>query len=428
MKKCSTSSYNQQFSVFPKLTIHLPDLTVNNCPQIVVIIFCCIWGFACHPTPTPQSAWQLVQLPSSSDSQYPNLHASDSGIFLSWLQDKDSLSYLRYRSFDGTHWNDPQTIASGTNWFVNWADFPSIHQMSSGKLIAHHLAKNGKGTYAYGVRLTSKSPQQDDWLTIGYAHTDSSETEHGFASFFDLTADYSAIVWLDGRAYAENEKGPMSLRMARLNEEGIPLEEQVLDARVCDCCQTDAVKTPHGAIVVYRDRSDTEVRDIYRVLYRDGKWSSPMPVHTDDWIIAGCPVNGPAVASANQEVAVAWFSRGNNQARVQLAFSLDEGESFGPPIRIDLGNPEGRVDLVMLEDGSAWVSWIELEGGKGHLYVRQVFQDGQLSAAEAVSGISQSRASGFPILEQWNNELWLSWTAVRDSFPSELVLQRRKLD
>ena len=36
-----------------------------------------------------------------------------------------------------------------------------------------------------------------------------------------------------------------------------------IDARVCDCCQTDAVNAGNTAVLVYRDRSDDETRDIY---------------------------------------------------------------------------------------------------------------------------------------------------------------------
>ena len=42
---------------------------------------------------------------------------------------------------------------------------------------------------------------------------------------------------------------------------GLHLE---IDARVCDCCQTDAAMTSEGAVLIYRDRSDDEIRDLLR--------------------------------------------------------------------------------------------------------------------------------------------------------------------
>lgn len=382
---------------------------------------------ACQ-TPTHSPPWKELLIPPGTGSQFPNLYSNSSGLYLSWLDESDSISRLLYSQFKHSIWSDPEEIASGNNWFVNWADFPSMFPMKNGRLMAHYLQKNGTGTYAYGVQLASKSPHSEAWQNTVLAHRDSSETEHGFATFFALPPQQSAIVWLDGRAYAEQETGPMSLRMTFLDKDGLPKNEQLLDDRVCDCCQTDAISTPNGAIVVYRNRSEEEIRDIYRVLWRDGTWGSPQAIHHDNWTITGCPVNGPAVASAGKWVGVAWFSRGSGEAKVQLAFSDNEGESFDTPIRIDLGNPEGRVDLVMMENGSAWISWIELEEGKGQLYVRQVFQDGTLSPEEAVSDITNSRASGFPILESWQDKLWLSWTAVYDSLPAKIRLMQRELD
>jgi hypothetical protein len=47
-------------------------------------------------------------------------------------------------------------------------------------------------------------------------------------------------------------------------------KEALLDGRVCECCQTSSASTPDGMAVVYRDRSEKEVRDISIALRMTG--------------------------------------------------------------------------------------------------------------------------------------------------------------
>ena len=57
----------------------------------------------------------------------------------------------------------------------------------------------------------------------------------------------------------------MALRTARVELGpvfGVVGASEELDPKVCDCCQTAAAVTDDGPVVVYRNRSDQELRDI----------------------------------------------------------------------------------------------------------------------------------------------------------------------
>jgi hypothetical protein len=191
-------------------------------------------------------------------------------------------------------------------------------------------------------------------------------------------------------------------------------DEAALDARVCECCQTSAALTDEGPIVVYRDRSPEEIRDISILRWRKGKWSEPRPIFRDNWQINGCPVNGPSIAATGRRVAVAWYTAVDNQPRVKLAFSADGGETFTAPMTVDGGNPAGRVDVQLLPDGSAIVSWLEkLSSGGGEVRVRRVKADGKLGDAVAVSAPGAARSNGFPQMVRVGNELIFAWTGPR---------------
>ena len=185
----------------------------------------------------------------------------------------------------------------------------------------------------------------------------------------------------------------MMLRSTTVRQGVPPGEDVLVDARVCDCCPTTAVRTSTGVVAAYRDRSEGEMRDISVARLVQGRWQSGGFVHADGWRIEGCPVNGPALASAGDLVALAWFTAANDVGRVSLAFSRDGGASFGAPIQIDDGRPLGRVDVEMLPDGSAVVLWLERRDGGGAVQARRVGPDGRRGPATELAAFPRSSST-----------------------------------
>jgi hypothetical protein len=227
-------------------------------------------------------------------------------------------------------------------------------------------------------------------------------------------------VWLDGRNTKNSEGhndshahgGAMTLRTAEFDEDGNLFEEAELDAKVCDCCQTDAVLTDSGPVVIYRDRSDEEVRDISIVRKIDGEWTAPQKVYEDNWEIAGCPVNGPAIAVQNNTIAIAWFSAAEDESQVNVIFSKDAGKTFSDPIRIDDGDPIGRVDIVFASTDMVLASWMEQVEEGGEIRLAKVRVDEKMGESLIATKAGVSRKSGFPILERVKDDFLIAWTVV----------------
>lgn len=191
----------------------------------------------------------------------------------------------------------------------------------------------------------------------------------------------------------------MTLRFARIEGQETWQSEALLDARNCDCCQTSAALTAEGPVVVYRDRSDREVRDISIVRLRGGQWSEPRAVFEDNWVFHGCPVNGPSVAASGRRVAVSWFTAVNDVAHVKLAFSSDAGASFEEPIIVD--------------DGSALVCWLEMQAAGSEVRVRRIRPDGTREPAVTVTPTGSARSNGSPQMVSAGGTLVLAWTDDR---------------
>ena len=81
-------------------------------------------------------------------------------------------------------------------------------------------------------------------------------------------------------------------------------------------------------------------------------------------------MNGPAIAATGRNVGVAWFTAAADKPSVKIAFSTDAGAVFGQPFVVDDQRPLGRVDIVLLDDASALVSWLQQVGGSARVRVR----------------------------------------------------------
>lgn len=383
------------------------------------LILCSI-GVACSVKKSSieqTSEIKILSSPSKSTSGEPFLFTDkDSTVYLSWIETSADKTILKFSSLQNNQWSEPMIIATGNTWFVNWADYPMI--ATNGKqFVAHFLDKSGEGTYAYDVKLTTSGDSGNKWTEPQVLHDDGKKVEHGFVTLLPYGENFF-VTWLDGRNtemegmkemkgmdHHDGHHGSMSLRAAVMDAKGNKIKEWELDNKTCDCCQTSAAITTNGPVVVYRDRSDKEIRDMSIVRFIDGQWSEPQTIHNDNWKIAGCPVNGPRVAWENNNLAVAWFSAATDTSQVNVIFSTDGGATFGRPIRVDEGTAIGRVDIVMIDDKSVMVSWME----GTIIKVAKVHSDGVKEPSIIIASSSESRSSGFPQMTKSGNQLIFAW-------------------
>jgi hypothetical protein len=363
----------------------------------------------------------VIASPAGPASAEPNLAVDSVGrVHLSWLERTGAETFaLRYSVRDLDQWSAPVTIVERSDLFVNWADFPSVLVTPSGRILAHWLQRRGGGRFAYDVVIRQSSDGGATWSEPRTLNEDGLPAEHGFVSFVPAEGDSVEAIWLDGRATGGGHGehgGAMQLANSRIAADGGTTPNTMIDARICDCCQTSAVRTARGPVVVYRDRSPEEIRDIAIVRRVDGQWTEPARVHADDWKIEGCPVNGPAIAANGDAVAVAWFTGARDTARVRVAFSEDAGATFGPAIEVDEGDPVGRVDLELDADGRAIVTWLERTGEESAaVLMRAVSANGSRSPVTPIAVSSAGRPAGFPRTVRSGGDVVIAWTQPGDT-------------
>ena len=138
-----------------------------------------------------------------------------------------------------------------------------------------------------------------------------------------------------------------------------------------------------------------------------------MPVHADGWTINGCPVNGPAVAARDRHVAVAWFTASAGDGRAFVAFSDDAGRTFGAPVRVDDAACSGHVDVELMSDGSAAVSWTERADEGAQVKMRRIQPGGNRSPSVRVAEVSREE---YPRLAHAPGELLVSWSETENGY------------
>lgn len=355
---------------------------------------------------------EVLDLQFDGKTQTPSVTtAADGTVLLTWQRSEPAGVHWRRRGTDGS-WTNPRTLVEADDLFVNWADFPMMTAFDGEHLVAGWLQRSSE--HAYGIKLAHSDDGGAKWST-SQLHMHTAGPEYGFVSMTPLSDGRMRAYWLDGReSGGHGGGGAMQLRAATVSPDGAVADRTLVDDRVCDCCQTSAATTDAGPVVVYRDRSDKEVRDIAIA----GPGDRRRTVAADNWTIAGCPVNGPAVAASKAGLVVAWFTAAGNDAKISVAFATNEGD-FSPGVSVGLSRPTGRVDVEWLDDRRALVSFVE----DGLLIARTVDRDGHVGPAWRVAEVPTANASGFPRIARSEDRIVWAFTATTPDGPQVRVAE-----
>jgi len=348
---------------------------------------------------------QLLPHPAGPNAAEAFLTTCGETLYMTWIiSEAKHKGRLYMSSNDGRGWRKPALIREADNLFINWADYPKLLVLKDW-MLAVWPEMLGEGTYSYGLRFSRSLDDGQTWREPEWLHEDRSLQEHGFVSLAALDDETAAAVWLDGRALADSG---MQLRYRTLSAE-TTTAEILLDERTCECCNTDLVQLASGPLAVYRDRSKTEIRDIFMV--RPGSMlEAKQPVFADGWEIMGCPVNGPALDARGNRVALAWFT-GAGDSRLGLAVSPDGGKVFSKPLRF-APEAQGRLDCVWLADDQVAVSWIQNTEEGSEVRLARFRPDSppvRIGDELRIDATPASRVSGSPRLAVWDGGLVIAY-------------------
>lgn len=336
----------------------------------------------------------------------PSLFNDSGRLHLTWLEPVDPDARqgtwrLQYAALEDEAWSPPTTVAERDDFFINWADTPRVCAQGDTVLVTW-LQMSGPGAYSYDIHVGRSIDGGSTFEHLGPLHSDGVQAEHGFVSLAPEGDGFRAV-WLDGRDMGDggghghddhtSDHGTMSLRTTVITDSIGP--STTLDPRVCECCGTALTVNAAGPVILYRDRSDDERRDISVIAHRQGQWTDDQTLHHDGWIIAACPVNGPAIDSTDSETVCCWFTGAPDAAGVHASF-LGDDHGVRSPSLIAGESSLGRVDVAMTGPEAAVVTWIESSDGGGVINGRMIHSDGSMGRVVKIADVSDTRQSGFP--------------------------------
>ncbi len=357
----------------------------------------------------PEWRVQIISTPAGAHSSVPRVWQGPRGnVLLSWMEPVSNGLAFRYAEWRGGKWSAPQTIAAGPRLLAAVSSEPWVIKLADGALVAEWLTKSAQEEANEIVMAVSRDAGKT-WSTPVVPYRDATVGEHMYASLFPWPGGGAGVVWLDPR-----HKNTSSLMQTTIDESGKLGPEIVVAGDVCECCPTSSAVTSKGPAVLYRNRTQENVRDMYLSSFSEGRMQPGHPVHADGWKIDGCPTNSGGMAVAGNGLAAAWFTGADRKPRIELAFSTSKG--FSEPTILDDMKPAGRVALAGLADQSVIVTWLGHNQHGVVLRARQAWPDGRLEKPFDVVAAPPDGKLGFPFVAAIPGgvmSVWTNWEGER---------------
>ncbi len=397
---------------------------------LILILGACA---AAHAESAPYFSRLFLSKPPTG-GQPSVTHEPERGFIVTWQRSRDDTTSLHWLALDlQGHPTGEGLIAEGKNWFVNWADTPSLIVLDNGDWVAFWLERNDPELpEGYDIRLVRSTDRGKSWSKPLAPHRDGTKTQHGFVSMIADGDDRVLISWLDGRRAASTEKAaaehdahdhegaPMTLRSAVVDRTGALSDELEIDERTCSCCQTDMSRWGRQRLIAYRDRSEDEIRDISVALKSSDGWGLPKRIHDDHWRIEGCPVNGPAITSNGSQTLVFWPTLVNEQMALRYILAESPEQLTSKPAMHELRlptMPSGRVDAVPWRDGFSLI-WVSRARDRPAVEYAYVDPSGKLEFGKPIAEPAlRGRATGFPRAASDGKSMIVVWPELDNGIP-----------
>jgi hypothetical protein len=165
---------------------------------------------------------------------------------------------------------------------------------------------------------------------------------------------------------------------------------QRIAQEACPCCKTALAAGANGHVYAgWRQVLPGEFRHIAVAASEDGgkTFQSPRIVSDDRWMIAACPVSGPALSVAdNGALQVVWYTEGERATPgLYHAESLDNGKTFSESRPLARGQGRGTPLLLAGGKSGASVVWESNEGGESSVVSVPLYNDEKTNSAAPVA-------------------------------------------
>ncbi len=329
---------------------------------------------------------------------------------------------VNQRAGEATAWRgDPPTIASAPDGtiYVGWT--ARAAETGHATLLYLSTSRDGGRTFDAPVRVND----------------DTAEVVHGMHSLAVDAKGKVYVAWLDERnVKMEMPDGKMDEHKMEANREvyaavssdgGRSFAPNRLVAReACPCCKTATAVGGDGRVYVgWRQVLPGNYRHIAVSSSADGgqTFSAPVIASDDRWMIAGCPVSGPALAVASDaSLRVLWYSAGEaGSPGLYWSESKDEGKTFTERKSLTDGSAFGTPLLIAGPNRSVMAVWESNRGGESQIVVARL--DG---TRPPVTSVMPSRGQ-LPTAVIARDEVFITYITKQDEQRSIWLVRAKAL-
>ena len=227
-------------------------------------------------------------------------------------------------------------------------DQPSVAVASDGAVYVLWTARVDAGDkHGTDIYLSASTDRGQSFTNEVKVNDDKAPGPHGMHSLAVAKDGRIYAAWLDERnvhapkpsskAEGHHMESNRDLYVAYSTDGGRTFSaNRKVASDACPCCKTALSVSADGTLYAgWRQVLPGNYRHIAVASSTDGgtKFSAPVIVSDDRWMLQGCPVSGPSltVDSASGNLKIVWFAAGEEGAPgVYFAESKDKGRSFSP--------------------------------------------------------------------------------------------------
>lgn len=171
----------------------------------------------------------------------------------------------------------------------------------------------------------------------------------------------------------------------------------------CECCRTALSTDKNGRIsIAFRDLNSKEVRDISYSTSIDGGmlFHHNRDFSKDNWVLDGCPHNGPSIKTSNSKNYVVWSTGGKN-AGVNFAKLTSSGKMID---RKHISKDGQFIQLCLLPDNTAITAYNENYMADSNYFSRIVVDRINDTTFTQKIITNNKSSSEYPVVRPLNNK------------------------
>jgi hypothetical protein len=342
------------------LLIGLALLAVTGCKHVA----------ATRDNATPP---QPVQISAAGiDAAEPaTAAASDGSFYVAWVNHdaKQADVMLAHFNHKAEPLGSPVRVNREPGAATAWrGDQPSVAVAPNGSVYVLWTLKVEAGDkHGTDIYLSTSTDRGQSFTSEVKVNDDKAPGAHGMHSLAVAKDGRIYAAWLDERnvhapmpstkAEGHHMESNRDLYIAFSTDGGHTFSaNQKVASDACPCCKTALTVAADGTLYAgWRQVLPGSYRHIAVASSTDGgaKFSAPVIVSDDRWMLQGCPVSGPSLSvdAASGSLKVIWYAAGENGAPgVYFAESKDKAHSFSARQLLSQENVRGTPALAVGSD------------------------------------------------------------------------------